>query len=193
MGIGLFDEGVVEALIDVRDRCLRPGGRILPAKFEFYLVPVQLREEERIPLIQELRLHGVTFPRPTASASRAYYFREIYPRDVDFTLCDPEPVFSFDLHTLTFDHIPKRFCVSKPIMRHGQVDGISIYFKATFDDDIAFSTGPDAPKTHWPMLLYRTAARVYRVGELFEMQVEAPDLSDYHYWSWRIGSSAEPR
>jgi hypothetical protein len=29
--------------------------------FEFYLVPVQLREDERIPLIQELRLHGVTF------------------------------------------------------------------------------------------------------------------------------------
>jgi protein arginine N-methyltransferase 1 len=35
MGIGLFDEGMLEALIDVRDRCLAPGGRILPAKFEF--------------------------------------------------------------------------------------------------------------------------------------------------------------
>ena len=36
MGIGLFDEGMLEALIDVRDRCLGPGGRILPAKFDFY-------------------------------------------------------------------------------------------------------------------------------------------------------------
>ena len=108
-------------------------------------------------------------------------------------LCDPEPVFSFDLNTLTLDHIPKQFCVSKPIVRRGQVDGICMYFKATFDDDIAFSTGPEAPKTHWPMLLYRTVARVYHVGETFEMQVEAPDLSEHHYWSWLIGSSAEPR
>jgi len=150
MGIGLFDEGMLEALIDVRDRCLRPGGRILPAKFEFYLEPVQLVEGERIPLIHELRIHGVTFPRPLILESSAYYFREIYPRDVDFLLCDPEPVFSFDLNTLTLDHIPKRFCVSKPIVRRGQVDGICMYFKATFDDDIAFSTGPDATKTHGP-------------------------------------------
>jgi len=187
MGIGLFDEGMLEALIDVRDRCLIPGGRILPAKFEFYLEPVQLMEDERIPLIQELRIHGVTFPRPPRLASGAYYFREIYPRDVDFLLCDPEPVFSFDLNTLTFDHIPKRFCVSKPVVRRGQVDGVCMYFKATFDDDIGFSTGPEAIKTHWPMLLYRTAARMYRVGEIFEMQVEAPDLSDHYCWAWRIG------
>ena len=193
MGIGLFDEGMLEALIDVRDRCLAPGGRILPAKFEFYLEPAQLVEDERIPLIQELRIHGVTFPRPVRRASGAYSFREIYPRDVDFLLCGPEPVFSFDLNTLTLDHIPKRFCVSKPVVRRGQVDGICMYFKATFDDDITFSTGPEAPKTHWPMLLYRTVARVYHVGETFEMQVEAPDLSEYHYWSWLIGSSAEPR
>jgi protein arginine N-methyltransferase 1 len=188
MGIGLFDEGMVEALIDVRDRCLGPGGRILPARFEFYLEPVQLLEEERIPMIQELRLHGVTFPRPLNAANSPYYFREIYPRDVDFMLCDRKPVFSFDLNTLTLDHIPKRFCVTKPIVRRGQVDGICMYFKATFDDDISFSTGPEATKTHWPMLLYRTAARVYRVGETFEMQVETPDLSEHHYWSWQIGS-----
>ena len=49
MGIALFDEGIVETILDLRDRCLKPGGRILPAKFEFYLEPVQLVEQERIP------------------------------------------------------------------------------------------------------------------------------------------------
>jgi protein arginine N-methyltransferase 1 len=188
MGIGLFDEGMLEALIDVRDRCLAPSGRILPAKFDFYLEPVQLIEPERIPLIKELRIHGVTFPQPPLQAGSAYHFREIYPRDVDFLLCQPEPVFSFDLGTLTLDNLPKRFQASKPIIRSGQVNGICTYFKATFDEDIAFSTGPEATKTHWPMLLYRTAAEVYRAGEIFEMHVEAPDLSEPHYWSWRIGA-----
>jgi protein arginine N-methyltransferase 1 len=190
MGIGLFDEEMLGALIDMRDRCLRPGGHIIPAKFEFFLEPVQLVKQEQIPMIQEQRLHGLRFPRPPIRPG-AYFFREIYPRDVDFLLCEPAPVFSFDLSTLTLDHIPKRFWVSKPIARRGQVDGVCIYFKATFDYDIAFSTGPEATKTHWPMLLYRTAARAYCVGEIFEMQVEAPDLSDHYRWSWRIGTPVE--
>jgi precorrin-6B methylase 2 len=186
MGVMLFDEGMLETILDVRDRCLKPGGRILPAKFEFYLEPVQLLEQERIPLIQEQRFHGLKFPRTLIAPRRAYYFREIYPRDVEFLLCDPKPVFTFDLTTLTLDQIPKRFSVTKPIIRCGQVDGICMYFKATFDADISFSTGPDAVKTHWPMLLYRTPARFYRAGQIFEMQVEAPDLSEHIDWSWTI-------
>lgn len=188
MGIALFDEGMVETILDVRDRCLRPGGRIIPAKFEFYLEPVQLPERERIPLIQEQRIHGLKFPPPPIAPTSDYYFREIYPEHVAFLLCDPVPVFTFDLAALTREQIPKRFLVSKPVMWNGQVDGICIYFKATFDDDISFSTGPGAIKTHWPMLLYRTPVRAYRAGEKFSMKVEAPDLSDHLGWSWQIDS-----
>ena len=188
MGIALFDEGIVETILDLRDRCLKPGGRILPAKFEFYLEPVQLVEQERIPLIQGLRTHGLKFPPTLIAPSGAYYFREIYPRDVQFLLCDPEPVFTFDLATLTLHQIPKRFSVSKPIIRRGQVDGVCMYFKAIFDEDISFSTGPDSVKTHWPMLLYRTPVRIYRAGETFEMQVEVPDLSEHLGWAWQIDS-----
>ena len=103
-------------------------------------------------------------------------------------LCDPEPVFTFDLATLTLHQIPKRFSVSKPIIRRGQVDGVCIYFKAIFDEDISFSTGPDSVKTHWPMLLLPDTVRIYRVGEMFEMQVEVPDLSEHLGWAWQIDS-----
>ena len=186
MGYALFEEGMLEVILDVRDRCLKPGGRILPAKFEFYLEPVQLLEQERIPLIQEQRLYGLTFPRARAGPNSGYYFRHIDPGDVAFLLCDPEPVFTFDLTTLTLDQLPKRFCVSKPIIRAGQVDGICMYFRAIFDDDISLSTGPEAAKTHWWMLLYRTPARIYRAGEIFGMQVEVPELSEHRGWSWQI-------
>jgi protein arginine N-methyltransferase 1 len=186
MGSVLFDEGMVATILDLRDRCLKPGGRILPAKFEFFLEPVQLLEQERIPLIHEQRLHGLKFPPALVAPRAAYHFREIDPGDVAFLLCDPEPVFAFDLATLTPDQMPKWFSVCKPIIRSGQVDGIGIYFKATFDDDISFSTGPEAAKTHWPMVLYRTHARVCGAGEIFEMEVEVPELSEHLSWSWRI-------
>ena len=82
MGIALFDEGMVETIIDVRDRCLKPGGKILPARFEFYLEPVQLLAEERVPMAWEqpiCRVHvspapdqiaGGLFPRDRAPADR---------------------------------------------------------------------------------------------------------------------------
>jgi predicted RNA methylase len=186
MGIALFDEGMVETILDVRDRCLKPGGRILPARFEFYLEPIQLLKRERIPLIQEQQIRGVTFQRTPIAVERDHLFREIDDRDVEFLLCEPESVFTFDLTTLTRDQIPKLFSSRKPVRRSGQVDGICIYFKAAFDDDISFSTGPKAVKTHWPMLLYRTPALNCQVGDIFELGVEAHDLVEYCDWSWRI-------
>jgi len=186
MGIALFDEEMMETVLDVRDRCLKTGGRILPAKFEFYLEPVQLLEQERIPLIEEQQLHGLKFPRTPNPPPRDYYFREVYPRDIECLLCHPGPVFTFDLTALARDQIPKQFSSRKPVKRSGQVDGICTYFKATFDDDISFSTGPEAAKTHWPMLLYRIPARACRVGDTFELDVEAHDLAEHCDWSWRI-------
>ncbi len=191
MGVALFDERMLETLIDLRNRCLKPGGRILPGRFEFWLEPVQLREQERIPLIQDQRPHGLTFPRAPRAPETAYHFREIYPDDVEFLLCEPEPVFSFDLATLTLDQVPKRFSVIKPVIRSGQLSGICMYFKAIFDDNISFSTGPDAVRTHWPMLLYRAPTRIYRAHEIFQMEVDVPDLADYCDWIWRIDAPQE--
>ena len=188
MGIALFDEGMVETILDLRDRCMKPGGRILPAKFEFYLEPVQLVSGERIPLLQEQCVYGLTFPPPAIAPMSDYYFREIYPEDVDFLLCDPAPLFVFDLSTLSREQLPKRFSQSKPVKRGGQRDGICIYFKTIFDDNISFSTGPQSAKTHWPMLLYRTPARMYSVGETFSLKVDTPDLSEHHKWSWQTDS-----
>ena len=103
-------------------------------------------------------MHLLEFPDSAAATASAdisanagsrlgvYYFREIYPRDVDFLLCDAEPVASTSTHW-SLDQISKRFCVTKSIVRRGQIDGICMYFKATFEYDIAFQS-PEAAKTN---------------------------------------------
>ena len=185
MGIALFDEGMVETVIDVRDRCLKPGGKILPARFEFYLEPVQLLAEERVPMTWEQPICGFTFPRPLTKSAQGC-FREIARRQIDLLLCESSPAFAFDLTSLTCEELPRRFSVRKSVKRSGQLDGICIYFRAIFDDEIAFSTGPDVVRTHWPMLFYRTPARAYQPGQIFSLDVEVPDLSDYLEWSWHV-------
>lgn len=68
-----------------------------------------------------------------------------------------------------------------------------MYFKAAFDDEISISTGPETANTHWPILLYRTPARICRVGEIFGMQVEAPELSEYLDWTWKIAGEGRAK
>ena len=48
MGDELFNENMLQNLLDVRDRLLRPHGRILPAKFRLYVEPVTLHESMRV-------------------------------------------------------------------------------------------------------------------------------------------------
>ncbi|MCE9555040.1 MAG: methyltransferase domain-containing protein [Planctomycetes bacterium] len=185
IGSHLFQEGMVDTILDLRDRCLKPGGRILPAKFEFYLEPVELIESMRIPFIQNHKVRGIQFPESGTLHKPAYYYRNMEPAHFSHQLCDPEPVFSFDLTTLTRDGIPRRFHIRKRIAHPGRLDGICMYFKASFDDDISFSTAPTAPKTHWNIPLYRMPGRVYDAGEPLEMNVDVPKLADHLTWTWK--------
>jgi ubiquinone/menaquinone biosynthesis C-methylase UbiE len=186
MGDLLFQERMIQTLLDVRDRTLKKGGRILPGKFEFFLEPVQLHPDKRIPLVHEIEVHGIAYPPMPEEASPSYLLRYIDPSEVQFELCEPEPVFTVDLMTLTLDAVPRRFTVKKPIRRAGELGGVCSYFRAIFDEEISFGTGPGDPRTSWAMPLLRTPKRTYATGETFEMSIEVPQLSEFKTWHWTL-------
>ncbi len=41
MSNALFNDGLIEHIASLRERALRPGGRILPHRFELFIVPVE--------------------------------------------------------------------------------------------------------------------------------------------------------
>ena len=191
MSDSLFQERMIENVLDLRDRVLKKGGRILPAKFEFFLEPVQLQKDKRIPFMHEQVVHGISLSPIPEDPSPTYLHRYIDPSDVEFSLCEPSPIYTCDLTTLTRDSIPTRFSVRKPVTRSGELGGVCSYFRAIFDDDIAFGTGPlDRPRTHWTMDLFRFPTRSYRQGDIFEMSVDVPRLSDHKTWRWELGSTS---
>ena len=185
----LFAERMLDTILDLRDRVLKPGGRILPAIFELYLEPVQLKAADRVPFVQEQRVHGLTFPRMSSKPPRTYYWRSLDPGVVDYLLCEPSPVLTLDLRTVTRDQLPAQFHVRKPVVRPGQMDGICSFFRARFDDSLSFTTAPGDAKTHWSMPLYRTPVREYGAGEIFHMTVDVPELSDHLAWRWSFGAT----
>lgn len=189
MGHALFDERMVPNVVDLRRRLLKPGGRILPSRFELYLDPVQLRDEYVIPFGWEQTIHGLRFRALRDVEARMapdYSSKELDQREYDHFLCEPEPVLRFDLATDDDDDLPRAFRWSRPVTAPGRLDGICVHFTARFDDELSLSTSPFGPKTCWRVVLLRVAARQCKVGDRIDFSLRAPDLSNRRTWTWDV-------
>jgi protein arginine N-methyltransferase 1 len=189
MGDALFDAGLVPRLLDVRDRVLARGGRILPNRFEVFLEPVQLREEARLPFLWSQRLPNVDYGclqvlRDTLHP--AYFTRFIRPQDVERRLCDPEPAFAFDLETLRAGSLPKRLRLERPVVREGRMDGLGLFYRSSFDSELSFDTFPERPLACAPVLLLRVDPREFARYETVRLELSLPELSDVTTWRWRF-------
>ena len=188
MGAFLFDERMVENVVDLRDRVLRPGGRILPAQFEWYIEPVQLTDTRTIPFGWERSIHGITFRclRDRAKGLGIQYrCRRVNAAMVDHALCEPEPVAQLNLETIRAQDLRKHIQYARKVTRGGRLDGFCCYFRALFDDEISFSTGPCSAQTSWSIPLFRVEAKECQVGETIEFSMEIGDIADPETYRWR--------
>lgn len=189
MGDCLFDEAMIPNVCDLRDRLLKPGGRILPARFEFYCEPVQISERHHVPFIWELNVHGYDYSslerlRPQ---DPAYYRRHASgPDEIACFLGQPEPALTFDLHTLNPDELPTALVFQRTVTRTGRLDGYAVYFRALVDDDLRLSTRPqDADSApHWNFRILRTDRDDFAEGDIIEVTLKAPQWHDLDSWRW---------
>jgi type I protein arginine methyltransferase len=189
MGHALFDERMVLNVTDLRDRVLKPGGKILPARFDLYLDPVQVKDDHFVPFAWEQTIHGVRFValrRLKGSMAPDYLFKELHQWEYSRFLCDSVPVLSFDLTTLDVADLPSAFESSRAVTTAGRLDGLAVHFVARFDDEISISTSPFSPRTCWRVPLLRMESRAYEVGERVAIKVAAPDLSNVRTWTWSV-------
>jgi protein arginine N-methyltransferase 1 len=185
IGDALFEEGMIENVADLRDRLLKPGGRILPARFDLFIDPVQLREPR--PFAWEQEIAGIRFRalrELEASQSASYRFKPLPPADFDHFLTRSDPVLSFDLGSATSRELPSRVAYQRAVSVAGRLDGYCVHFRARFDDEIALETSPFAPHTSWRNPLLRTETRQLQVGDALALQLEAADWTDPLTWNW---------
>jgi len=187
IGDALFDERVVANIADLRERLLKPGGRIYPSRLRLFVEPVQLQEGYRAPFAWQQASHGISFAALEAfgdTQGHGYVYRTFRPFPFDRFLCDPQPVLTVDLHVVNDADLPKRIAYERPVVREGWFDGFAVYFEAWFDDEIGFSSSPDAPPTSWATPLLRVSPRRVAPGESIRLELTADDLADPATWRW---------
>lgn len=188
IGDALFDEKVVQNIADLRDRLLKPGGRIYPAGLELFIEPVQLREDMRAPFVwQQTDLHGLDFSVLRELESKqphGYRLKNFRPFPFGHFLSRPEPVVTVDLMTATAASLPTAIAYERPVTAEGWFDGFVVYFVARFDDEISFTSSPGATGTSWGTFLMRVEPRRVQPGETIRLSLTADDLSDPATWRW---------
>jgi protein arginine N-methyltransferase 1 len=185
IGDALFEEQMVDSVADVRDRLLKPGGLILPARFELFLDPVQLREAR--PFAWQQEIDGLRFGalrRLEPEQPRTYHFKPLPPGDYQHFLTRSEPVLAFDLARATARELPERVFYKRPVTTAGRLDGFCLHFRARFDDEIAIETSPFAEHTCWRDPLLRVETRVCAEGDRISLRLEVPDWADPTTWKW---------
>jgi protein arginine N-methyltransferase 1 len=193
MGAYLFNENMLANVLDLRDRLLKTGGRILPNRFELFVEPVQLRDAYRVPFLWELNLHGLKFDRihdiMQSEMTPRRNHRLIHALEVDHLLTTAQPILSFDLETMKLDELPRRVDYERSVTAPGRMDGLAVYFRAMFDDENMLDTNPlrcDGRPVHWNTPLLRCEAREYAHGDVVRLSLEMHAHEVPNTWRWQV-------
>jgi protein arginine N-methyltransferase 1 len=192
MGPVLLDENMLENVLDLKRRALKPGGRILPARFELFFEPVSLDPARVVPRLTESRLYDIDFTVIQSDPVLAPFRRP--EDDLGFLvgafggfLCRPEPMMRLDLEQMSdASEMPRVLEARRSVARSGPLDAVSVHFRALFAEDIAIDTSPAGPPTHWPNLYFRVPQRHCREGETLLWRVEISDPLDVRTWKVAI-------
>ncbi|AKC82927.1 50S ribosomal protein L11 methyltransferase [Verrucomicrobia bacterium IMCC26134] len=193
MGDYLFDEAMVPNVLDLRDRLLRPGGLIVPNRFEFYCEPVQLNAERRIPFIWELKVHDYDYAcleRSRPQDPQYYRHSSCDLGVVQHFLGVAEPALTLDLQTLQLADLPKEIRLTRTVVNAGRLDAFAVFFRASTGDGLSLSSSPlDAGRApHWGFRMLRTDAAEYAAGEVVELTLTVKHWAEPDTWRWRVGT-----
>lgn len=192
MGDELFNENMIENLLDLRDRVLAPGGRILPAKFRLFVEPITMFDDMRIRRFWNIALpDGIDLSATEHSSSAARFVRGyneqfwVRPNSVEAIVATPEPILEFDMNTLTsIDSLPSHHIVERTALTDAIVDGFCIWFEAVFDEATVLSTSPLEPLTSWGNRTFRLDREVKR-GQVLRYEVDLVNFTEPGTWNVR--------
>jgi hypothetical protein len=114
----------------------------------------------------------------------SYLYRSFRPFPFERFLCRPDPVVSVDLLTVRPADLPTEISCERTVESDGTLDGYCVYFDAFFDDEIGFTSSPQARATNWANPLLRVTPRRVKAGERLRFSLRARDLADPSSWEW---------
>jgi type I protein arginine methyltransferase len=183
MGHFVFNESMLEPLLQVRDRFLRPGGTMIPRSISLHagivIDPTFLTRYQYF----QTQPYGIDFsPLSDCSFARTET-RNLKPEQVATTVI---PLATLDM--LTCHETPAVLSGSAVFDQALTAYGLIGWFDADLAAGVGFGTGPFSPRTHWAQMGFPLRQPFsIAAGEPLQVHVEPLSVEDdRRHWRWTL-------
>lgn len=151
MGVGFFEENMLPAFLDARDRLARSGATLIPYEIDLVVAPVSAEaawaNEVGCWATEEW---GIDLSPIATAAGNEYYLKRFHSEEL---LAQPACVSRLDLRSEE-PTSRKDFEAAFVIESAGVLHGWSLWFEARLQPGITLDTGPLARPTHWRQVFF---------------------------------------
>lgn len=189
MGHFLFDDGMMPALLRMRDRHLAPGGRMLPAAFSLHVALVTAPEHHARLTFLRNAPYGVDFGPVSSWPSHEAHRLKLRG---DELLPGPACVGTLEMSRVSA--MPERLSGTIAVDRATTSYGLCGWFDAQLSPGVTLGTGPDFPATHWQHLYFPFEQPLeLRAGDRVEIELRPTELREQVAWTWTATGPRETR
>jgi SAM-dependent methyltransferase len=144
------DENLLGPTLLARDRWLRPGGRIVPARVTAWLAPAWDWRLDQERLYWRGCGHGLDLSPVAEHAMHEPRFQRHHLGPGSLA-ASPRPLWTTDAYGTTADAARAGFRASASFaaLRTGGLNCLAAWFHAELDEAVGLTNAPDAPPTHW--------------------------------------------
>jgi precorrin-6B methylase 2 len=190
-GIGI-DENMLAPLVIARERWLRPGGTIIPARVTAFLAPMWIREIDAELAHWQTKPHGVDFSVIAARTANETVMAQ-WPVTTDDLLAPPQAMWSHDAHTCSLAVADNSFISDRTFIaaRAGRFSALAAWFDAELCEGVHLTNAVGAPETHWGrFMLPLTRTIDVREGDTIRTHVRLDPAAQggcETYWTIQVG------
>jgi protein-L-isoaspartate O-methyltransferase len=182
------DENLLAMVVDARDRWLRPGGALVPARVTAWCAPARVPQRTEQRFFHERPYDLDLAPLAEASVHELLCSRRrVRPDDLAAT---PAAMWTTDVATATGPAArgPWHAELTFTAPADAPVAALCAWFDATLAPGIVLSNAPDAPDTHWgQLLLPLRRERRLGAGEPLDVRVTCiPDVPGLTHLVWSV-------
>jgi cyclopropane fatty-acyl-phospholipid synthase-like methyltransferase len=149
MGHFLFFESMLEPLIQIRNRWLKPDGVMVPARFTMTAALVVDEGMYEDAAFLEFKPYGIDFSPIADLPLRQSCLVDIEEHQLAEPYID---LGGIDMKTI--ERTPERLTGNMRVTRELTAFGLTAWFEAHLAGDIEFGTGPHQPQTHWRQIYF---------------------------------------
>jgi len=189
MGHFLFAERMLEPLITLRDKFLRPGGLVIPHACSLHLALVVTDTSYQELSFLRTRPYDIDFSPVAEWPFTEVGVQRMKPEDLY-----PETICLGGFSLTTVRETPRLLTGKIAPKEDTVVYGMCGWFEAQLSPNITLSTSPFAPATHWYHFHFPFAYPLeVEAGEAIEIEVEIVPQRGQNGYLWRARTREEWR